>query len=443
MNFSSKRKIALAVVLALCAAGGVTAVVRNVSGAEQTNVTGYFENSNGIFPGDDVMILGVTVGKIDKIEPQPLHAKITFSFDNSYKVPADAKAVILSPTLVTARAIQLTPPYSGGPTMSDGAVIPQDRTAVPVEFDELREQLEKLTQTLQPTEPGGVSTLGALVNSAADNLRGQGLNIRDTVIQLSQALSALGDHSADIFGTIKNLAIVVRALQSSTDLLRDLNGNLASVTGLLANDHDEVGNAVKHLNDALADLNGFIADNRPALGTTVDKLASVSQALVDSLDDIKQTLHIAPNAFANFTNIYEPASASLTGILAINNFADPVSFICSAVQAASRLGNEQAAKLCVQYLAPIVKNRQYNYPPLGENFFVGAQARPNEVTFSEDWLRPLTEAGRIRDYYEGPLPSQGAPPGAASDPGAYPADATATDPAAGLPGVMVPPGVGS
>ena len=42
----------------------------------------------------------------------------------------------------------------------------------------------------------------------------------------------------------------------------------------------------------------------------------------------------------------------------------------------------------VQYLAPIVKNRQYNFPPIGVNPLVNAQARPNEVTYSEDWMRP-------------------------------------------------------
>ncbi len=112
---------------------------------DRTNVVGYFDNSNGIFVGDDVRILGVPVGKIDKIEPQPDRVKITFWYDSKYKVPADAKAVILSPTLVTARAIQLTPAYTGGPVMADDAVIPQDRTAVPVEWDDFRQQLEKLT----------------------------------------------------------------------------------------------------------------------------------------------------------------------------------------------------------------------------------------------------------------------------------------------------------
>ena len=54
-------------------------------------------------------------------------------------------------------------------------MIPQGRTAVPVEFDDFRQQLEKLTESLQPTQPGGVSPLGAFINTTADNLRGQGL----------------------------------------------------------------------------------------------------------------------------------------------------------------------------------------------------------------------------------------------------------------------------
>jgi len=91
----------------------------------------------------------------------------------------------------------------------------------------------------------------------------------------------------------------------------------------------------------------------------------------------------------------------------VNNFANPISFICGAIQAASRRSAEQSAKLCAQYLAPIVKNRQYNFPPIGENFLVGAQARPNEVTYSEDWMRP--------DF----VPA-------------------ATDPVAGLSGMMLP-----
>mgnify|MGYP002652497433 CR=1 FL=1 len=127
---------------------------------------------------------------------------------------------------------------------------------------EVREQLAKLADSLQPTEPGGVSPLGSAINTTADNLRGQGANIRDAVIKLSQAISALGDKSTNVFSTVKNLAILVSALQDSTDVMRQLNQNLASVTGLLADDPDEVANAVRDLNAVVGEVQTFVAENR-------------------------------------------------------------------------------------------------------------------------------------------------------------------------------------
>ena len=437
-------RMALAAILCLALIAGIS-VVRNGGGAgARTHLVAYFDNSNGVFVGDEVRIVGVPVGAIDKIEPEPLRVKISFWLDDRYKVPAAAKAVILSPSLVTSRAIQLTPAYTGGPVMADHTVIGQERTAVPVEFDDFRQQLKRLNEALQPTQPGGVNPLGALVNTTADNLRGQGATIRDTIIKLSQAISALGDHSNDLFSTLKNLSLLVSALQGSADLLAKLNRNLATVTNLVANDPNEVGDAVRDISNLATDLTRFVNDNRESLGITSDKLASVSQALHDSIPDIKDVLHVAPNTLQNFLNIYQPAQGTLTGALSVNNFQNPITFLCGAIQAASRLGAEQSAKLCVQYLAPIIKNRQYNFFPLGLNPIVGATARPNELTYSEDWMRP--------DYIppqppSAPVPAHGAPapprtdaPLAAESP--LPAQPAATDPGAGLPGMMVPRGGG-
>ncbi|WP_319458232.1 MULTISPECIES: MCE family protein [unclassified Mycobacterium] len=450
MSRSRTLRLGLAAVLVAVTAAAAVLVVHATRGISRTHAVAYFDNSNGVFVGDDVRIRGVNVGKIDTIEPQPDQVKITFWFDDQFKVPADVKAVILSPTLVTARAIQLTPAYHDGPTLQDNAVIPHDRTAVPVEWDDFRDQLQKLSTMLAPTETGGVSTLGSLVNTTADNLRGRGPSIRDAIIKLSQAVSALGDHSADTFTSVKNLATLVSALQDSTVLIRQLNQNLAAVTGLLANDPSEVANAVKDFNDVIGDVKDFVAENRETFATTTDKLTSVSQTLTESLDDIKQALHVLPTTATNALNAYQPAQGTLSGALAVNNFSNPINFLCGAIQAASRAGAEQSAKLCVQYLAPIVKNRQYNTLPLGENLFVGTAARPNEITYSEDWMRP--------DYVPAqPVPAAGAPP-AADTPAPLPAEAPLadvaatpatgsptqqTDPAAGLPGLMVPPGAGA
>ena len=435
MTILRSARLGIAVVLIAVLVAALVVVLRSVDTARRANVVAYFANSNGIFVGDEVLILGVPVGRIDAIEPEPTRVKISFSYDARHPVPADANAVILSPSLVTARAIQLTPAYTGGPQLQSGAVIPDDRTAVPVEWDDFREQLERLTETLQPTEPGGVSTLGSYINTAADNLRGEGVNIREAIIQVAQAFSALGDHSDDLFSTVESLAILVDALHGSTDLLRQLNQNVASITAVLADDPNEVAEAVHNVNAVVGDVRTFVSDNRETLGTTSDKLAAVTQLLHDSVDDIKQTLHLAPNAFQNFLNVYQPAQSTMTSALAVTNFADPIGFLCGAVQAASRLGAEQSAKLCVQYLAPIVKNRQYNFPPLGQNLFVGASARPNEITYSEDWLRP--------DYIPPqPTPSD-QPAQARSGEPPLAAEATPVDPAGGLEALLVPPGGGS
>ncbi|BBZ03138.1 Mce family protein Mce3D [Mycolicibacterium chitae] len=445
MTLTRNARIGVAAVLVLTLVAGAVLLLRSGGPLNRNHVVAYFDNSNGIFVGDDVRILGVNVGRIDKIEPEYNRVKISFSYDGNYKVPADAKAAILSPALVTGRAIQLTPVYSGGPVLANNAVIDQDRTAVPVEWADFREQLNRLAENLEPTEPGGVSTLGALVNTTADNLRGQGANIRETVIKLSQAFSALGDHSTDIFSTVKNLSILVSALQDSTNLMRQLNQNLANVTGLLADDPGEVAAAISDLNAALGDVQSFVADNRETLGTTSEKLAAVTQTLNDSLDDIKQLLHVAPNTLQNYINIYQPAQGAATSALAIANFQNPVSFLCGAIQAASRLGAEQSAKLCTQYLAPIVKNRQYNFLPIGQNLFVGTQARPNEVTYSEDWLRPdyIPPPGQV------PAPPAAAPAGPDAPPAPAPAgpplaaeQMVATNPADGLSGLMVHSGGG-
>lgn len=432
----SKKQLALATGLVVVLTAGVLLVFRMNGPAARTSVTAYFENSNGLFVGDDVLILGVPVGKVKQIEPQPERAKVTFWVGTQYKVPADVTAAILSPQLVTGRAIQLTPPYESGPQLPDGAVVPIERTAVPVSWDDFRVQLEKLTRTLQPQGPGGTSALGNFINTAADNLRGEGANIRDAMVKLSKTVTTLSDHKDDVFSTLTNLSTLVSALHDSTDVLSTLNHNLAAVSALLADSPDEVGQVIADLSALAIDVKSFVSENRDAVGTTSDTLASISTALVQSLDDIKQSLHIFPTTLANFSNIYEPASGSLTGALAINNFSDPISFICGAVEAASRLGAEQSAKLCVQYLAPIVKNRQFNFPPFGENAFVGAQARPNEITYSEDWLRP--------DYIPPSSPSPAAESG--PEPAPLPAEATppdSIDPAAGLPGLMVPTGAGS
>lgn len=113
MISTSRSRIALAALLAVILVGGIVAAVRPLAHLGRTHVVAYFDNSNGIYVGDEVRILGVPVGLIDAVQPEPHRVRVSFWFDDKYEVPRDAKAVILSPQLITSRAIQLTPAYRG------------------------------------------------------------------------------------------------------------------------------------------------------------------------------------------------------------------------------------------------------------------------------------------------------------------------------------------
>jgi phospholipid/cholesterol/gamma-HCH transport system substrate-binding protein len=85
---SRKSTVGLAVVLTLLLLAGIAlAACPPWTSALRTQYVAYFDNSTGIYPGDDVLILGVKVGSVDTIEPQPQHARITFSVDSRYGFP--------------------------------------------------------------------------------------------------------------------------------------------------------------------------------------------------------------------------------------------------------------------------------------------------------------------------------------------------------------------
>jgi len=120
-------------VAAALIAGGVLLYRANHQGKQ---VTAYFTEAIGVYPGSTVRVLGVPVGTVDAIQPQGTQVKVTMTVNSGVAVPAGAKAVVVAASVVSDRYIQLTPAYTSGPQLTDNATIPVSRTAVPVEVDQ-------------------------------------------------------------------------------------------------------------------------------------------------------------------------------------------------------------------------------------------------------------------------------------------------------------------
>jgi phospholipid/cholesterol/gamma-HCH transport system substrate-binding protein len=355
-----------------------------------TTVVAYFSQALALYPGDKVQIMGFRVGSIDTIEPAGDKMKVTFHYANKYKVPANATASVLNPSLVASRTIQLSPAYSEGPVMEDGAVIPLERTQVPVEWDDLRNEVTNIVTQLGPTPEQPKGPFGDIIESFADGLAGKGEQINTTLTSLSQAVTALNDSRGDFFATVKALALFVNALRESDEQFVALNDNLASFTNKFTNSDQEVTNAIHQVDELLSTTSNFVRQNGEVLAHNINNLADVTTAIVqpDPRDGLETALHVLPHFGSGVLNIYEPAHGGLTGVPAIINFANPMQFICSAIQAGSRLGYQDSAELCAQYLAPVLDAIKFNFLPFGLTPFASADTLPKHIMYSEERLRP-------------------------------------------------------
>ncbi|MUL44372.1 MCE family protein [Mycobacterium sp. CBMA293] len=328
-------------------------------------VVAYFTNAVGLYEGDDVRVLGVPVGTINSIEPQPGSVKVSMTVQDGVKIPADARAIIISPNLVAARFVQFTPVYNGGPALANGAEVPLSRTGVPVEWDDVKKQLTQLSQQLGPQDGAAQGPLGAFINQAADTLDGNGDSFRNALRELSQTTGRLGDSRGDLFGTVKNLQILVNALAHSNEQIVQFTDHVASVSQVLAESSSGLDQTLGALNQALGDVKGLLKDNNKALIDQVGKLAEFTQVLTDNSDNIEQVLHVTPNGLANFYNIYNPAQGSLDGLLSLPNFSNPVQFLCGGnFDVGATPDNYKRAEICRQRMAPVLRRIAMNYPPI-------------------------------------------------------------------------------
>ena len=243
-------------------------------------VVAYFPVANALYNGDRVEIMGVKVGAIDKVEPAGDKMKVTFHYANKYKVPADAQAVILNPTLVASRLLQLEPPYKGGPVLADNAVIPEERTQVPTEWDELRNTITNVISKLGPTKEQPKGPFGEVIESFANGLAGKGKQINTTFNDLSRALTALNQGRGDFFAVVRSLALFVNALHADDQKFVALNKNLAQFTNSLTGSDQDLANAIQQFDGLLTTVRPFLDKNREVLTHDINNLADTTNTLV-------------------------------------------------------------------------------------------------------------------------------------------------------------------
>ncbi len=442
---------ALLVVLVGLLVGGTAVVIRQSFFGPRT-ITAYFTSATAIYPGDEVRVAGVRVGRIEAIEPDGAQARMRLSVDRDVPIPADAKAVIVAQNLVSARYVQLAPAYeTSGPTLPDNAVIGVDRTAVPVEWDEVKEQLTRLATDLGPSGDISTTSVSRFIDSAANAMNGNGEKLRETITQLAQVGRILADGSGDIVDVIVNLQTFVTALRDSNAQIVQFQDRLATVSSVIDSSRSDLDAALTYLAEAVGEVQRFIAGSRDQAAEQIQRLGAVTQNLADNRLALENVLHVAPNAIGNGYNIYNPDTGTMIGGFALANFANPVQLVCSSIAAVKNATAPEASKACAEYLGPALRLLNFNYLPMPFNAYLQKSPSPGNLIYSDPALAPggaggapvPPEAAPAVSAYTGagdvPSPAGWATP--AGPPGAYaPHGLPAAPQPALFPGAPIPPG---
>jgi phospholipid/cholesterol/gamma-HCH transport system substrate-binding protein len=313
-----------------------------------TTIHARFTSAEGLNVKDDVKVLGVTVGKITAIQNDGDVVLVTMKVDADQPIPADARAAIVSPSMVSGRFVQLAPVWKGGDRLHDGDTIGVDRTAVPVTFDEVKQQLTDLATTLGPGNgrKGGAlaATITALDRSLKDGNAGR---LRSAVIELHGAARALSDGRSDLFGTIDNLDRFTRNLAVNDAAVQGFTKELASVGAVLATNRSTLRGAVRDLGEVLATTQDYLSRHHHRLIGTVRDLNLLTAALADRSNELAGVLHLSPHALVGLFNAID--NQALTVRQSGAGFRNVPQLLCGAL-----LGVGGTSQACQDALAPLL-----------------------------------------------------------------------------------------
>src|SRR5436305_2795601 len=163
-----------------------------IGGGGSNTYSATFSRAVQMFPASAVRVLGVNVGTITNIQNAGQGVKVTFTVNSDTKLPANVQAAVVPASLLGERYVQLLPAYSGGPVLQPGATIPESRTAVPAEPDELLRSLQDYLGALDP------KTVTRFVENAATILQGNGAQLNQLIHHGTGVLSELAAKKADL-----------------------------------------------------------------------------------------------------------------------------------------------------------------------------------------------------------------------------------------------------
>jgi virulence factor Mce-like protein len=341
---STLRRVAVPLVIfALVLAAGVWMLT---GGSDQKTLVAHFPRTVALYEGSDVRVLGVSIGKVEKVTPSGTDVVVEMAYDEGVNLPEDAQAVIIAPSIVGDRYVQITPVYTGGDTLPDGATLAAEDTSVPLELDQIYSSLNDLNVAIGPEGANKNGALTDLLEVTADNFSGQGEQFHTTIQNFSKLSQTLEDNKEELFGSAAQLEQFVSTLAQNDSTVRAFNQSLSDVSTMLDGEKEELAASLRNLSIALGEVTTFVKDNKASLSRNIKGINRVAKVLVKQRAALEETLINAPLALNNLALTYNPQSGTLDTNANLGNIeheiaSNPALVLCTFVEP-----NDPTGSLC-------------------------------------------------------------------------------------------------
>jgi virulence factor Mce-like protein len=336
-------------------------------GHDDRTLTAHFSRAVSIYKGSEVRLMGVRIGSVDAVVPEGDSVRVEMSYDAAYKLPADAKAVIITPTLVADRFVQITPAWTKGAVMRDGADIPLDRTGTPLEIDRIYQSIAQLSDTLGPNGVNKTGALDDLISASATALRGQGALANQTINNMADAADVFGNNSGALFSSVRQLSQLTGVLAANDRFVNQFMGDLAGVSGQLAGEREDLQAALAALARAVGTVRSFVHDNKGAVQSELEELTQVLAAVAKEKDALGTALQLAPLGLGNLTTAYDVKTGSIGARVQFGPTAQSLgNVLCDVVVNSGTKNSGQICTLLKAVTAPLANQG----PDVGGGFQV-------------------------------------------------------------------------
>jgi phospholipid/cholesterol/gamma-HCH transport system substrate-binding protein len=249
-----------------------------------TGYTAYFTEAAGLTPGNEVLVAGVTVGKVTGVSLAGDQVKVTFEVKNAW-VGDESTVAIDIKTVLGSKYLALDPL---GPSAQDpSAPIPVSRTTSPYDVTQAFQQLSVVFQQIN----------SASVAKALDDIAATFANTPPEVHQaltglssLSEAIAAQDDQLATLLQGSDKITGTLAGEDSEFQTLID-DGNL--LLAELEQQQQAIGSLLTGTEALATQLSALVKDDNAELGPLLDKLGQVTGVLERNQASLNRALQLA------------------------------------------------------------------------------------------------------------------------------------------------------